>query len=106
MKYNKNMMKKQKKLFKILGKNAPFIEGSLSMVKRVCGNKNCRCRKDTRKKHPAMFLTWKENKKTKALYVPVEQHKNAKVWNKNYKKVKLLIRKISDFHKKLLKIKT
>lgn len=50
-----------------------------------------------------MFLTWKESKITKALYIPVDQQKNAKMWNKNYKKLKILIKKISDFHKTLLK---
>ena len=105
MKCNKNLLKKQKILFKTLGTNSPFIEGSISTVKRICGNKNCRCRKDPEKKHPAMFLTWKENLKTKALYIPVEQQINAKMWNENYKKLKILIKKISDFHKKILKMK-
>jgi len=52
-----------------------------------------------------MFLTWKENQKTQALYIPVANQEEAELWNKNYKKLKKQIKKVSDFHKKLLQSK-
>src|SRR4030042_5832838 len=99
MKYNRAIRKKQKKLIRSLSQIGPVVEGSLSTVRRICGNARCRCRRDPAKKHPAMFLTWKENQKTQALYIPVANYKEAQLWNKNYKKLKKQIGKVSDFHK-------
>ena len=105
IKVKENLQEKQKKLIEWLSQVGPFIEGSLSTVARPCGNPNCRCRKDPTKKHPSTYLTWKENKKTKALYIPVAHLEDAELWNANYKKLKKQIRKVSDFHKKLLRAK-
>jgi hypothetical protein len=52
-----------------------------------------------------MYLTWKKNQKTQALYIPVANQNEAELWNQNYKKLKKQIREISDFHKKLLRSK-
>jgi curved DNA-binding protein CbpA len=105
IKVKENLQEKQKKLIESLSQVGPFIEGSLSTVARPCGNPNCQCRKDPAKKHPSTYLTWKENKKTKALYIPVAHLEDAELWNANYKKLKKQIRKVSDFHKKLLRAK-
>lgn len=96
------MTKKQKALIKKMAEIGPFIEGSLSTVYRICGRESCACMKEG-KKHPAMFFTWKdENQKTKSLYVPVSKQKNAIMCNKNYKKLKVIIKKFSDIQKKVL----
>jgi len=50
-------------------------------------------------------LTWKENKKSKALYIPVAHLEDAQLWSANYKKLKEKIKEVSDFHKKLLRAK-
>lgn len=105
MEVKQNLRKKQKKLFESLSQVGPFIEGSLSTVARPCGNPNCRCRIDPAKKHPSTYLTWKENKKTKALYIPVAHLDDAELWSANYKELKKRIKKVSDFHKKLLRAK-
>jgi hypothetical protein len=57
------------------------------------------------KKHQAMYLTWKEEKKTKALYIPVAYKKEAEIWSANYKKLKKQIKDFCDFYKTLLKTK-
>ena len=103
MEVKQNLRKKQKKLIESLSHVGPFIEGSLSTVARPCGNPNCRCRKDPTKKHPSTYLTWKENKKTKALYIPVAHLEDAELWSANYKELKKRIKKVSDFYKTLLK---
>jgi hypothetical protein len=105
IKVKENLQKKQNKLIESLSQVGPFIEGSLSTVARPCANPNCQCRKDPTKKHPSTYLTWKENKKTKALYIPVAHLEDAELWSANYKKLKKQIRKVSDFHKKLLPAK-
>jgi hypothetical protein len=105
MKGNSAVQKKQKQLIRSLSQVGPVVEGTLSTVRRICGNPGCRCRTNPAQKHPAMFLTWKENQKTQTLYVPVRHVKEAELWSKNYKRLKKQIRKVSDFHKKLLRSK-
>ena len=104
-KRKENLLLKQIKLIQSLGNIEPFVIGSIAVVKRICGNKNCRCRKSPAQKHPAMFLTWKEEKKTKALYIPVAMEKEVKVWSKNYQLVKRIIREISEVQKNLLRLR-
>ena len=103
MKSKINLIKKQKRLFLKLARIGPFIEGSLNTVERICGKELCRCMKDG-KKHLAMLFTWKEKKITKTVYVPVSKHKEARLYNENYKKLKKIIKYISQNQKKLLKL--
>ncbi len=105
MKNKKNLLKKQEILFTELTNIGPFIRGSLVVVKRICGNKNCQCRKNPDKKHPAMFLTWKENKKTKAIYILVSRQEEAIRLNENYKKLKKILNDISNIQKELLNLR-
>lgn len=105
MKSKKNLLKIRKILLGEFKKIGPFIEGSLSTVNRICGNKNCQCRKYHNKKHPSLFLTWKEKKKTKAIYILTSNHHEAESWNQNYKKLKILIKQISNIQKELLKLR-
>lgn len=96
-----NLIKKQKKLTKQLFGLGPFIEGSLTTTYRMCQSTGCACQRG--QKHPSMFFTWKENKVTKSLYVPVEKQKQALECQKNYKKLKEIIRSLSDLQKEILK---
>jgi hypothetical protein len=104
-KNKKKLIEKRKKLFRELIKVGPFIEASLGKAKRICGSPNCSCKKDPEKKHLAYFFTWKENKKTKTLYVPVAMWKDAELWYNNYKNFKKLSKEISDIQKELLKLR-
>jgi len=49
-----------------------------------------------------MILTWKENKKTKALYVPVSKWEEVRSWHENYKKLKGIIKDLSKLQKELI----
>lgn len=101
MKINKNLQKRHKKLLKKLGSIGPFIEGTLTTLYLVCNSKGCACQRG--QKHPSMRLTWKKDKITKALYIPVAKRKQAVIYSKNYKRLKTLIRKMSDLQKKILR---
>ena len=87
-------------LMKKLGLIEPFIEGTLAVTGRMCGNEGCVCHRG--QKHLAMYLTWKEDRKTRSLYIPVGRQKEALIMNQNYKKMKKLIRTVSDIQKKIL----
>lgn len=96
----KKSSQQRKKMMKKVAGIGPFIEGSLAVTERMCGQANCPCQRG--KKHKAMYLTWKEDGETRSMYVPVGRQKEALAMSQNYKKLKKLIRRLSVFHKKKL----
>jgi len=60
-----------------------FIEGTLVKVPR----KDCR--------HVAHRLTYKVDRKTRAVYVPLDRVKDVEAWTKEYKRLKGLIRAVT-----------
>jgi hypothetical protein len=68
---------------KQLGEIGLFVEGTLSKVRRPG------------RKLPAWQLTFKQDKKTRTVYVPVTLTLEVQQWAKEYKKLKQLIRKIT-----------
>ena len=61
----------------------PFLEGSLCPVKRPG------CAK------PGWHLSFKQQGRTRTVYVPMELVGEVKLWNRNYKELKKLIRRVS-----------
>ncbi len=72
----------------------PWIEGTFVATSRRCGKKNCACHQGGTK-HPVLYLTWKENGKTRSLYVPKRWEREVRTWVDNYKKLKTLIREVT-----------
>ncbi len=62
----------------------PFIEGTLVKLPR----KDCR--------HVAHRLTFKVKGKTRAVYVPLERVKDVETWMKEYKRLKKLVRSVTQ----------
>ena len=62
----------------------PFIEGTLVKLPR----KDCR--------HVAHRLTFKVNRKTRAVYVPLDRVGDVEQWTKEYKRLKQLIRAVTQ----------
>jgi hypothetical protein len=62
----------------------PFIEGTLVKVP----HKGCR--------HVAHRLTYKVDRKTHAVYVPLDRVKDVEAWTKEYKRLKGLIRSATN----------
>jgi hypothetical protein len=61
----------------------PFIEGSLSPFKRPgCAQ-------------PGWHLTFKQQGRTRTLYVPMELVAHVKLWTQNYRNLKRLIRQVT-----------
>jgi len=82
----------------------PWIEGSLVSTSRFCGKKNCICHQGGLK-HPVLYVTWKENGKTISLYVPRRLESEVIAWVQNYKKLKNLIREISEIQKQIIRLR-
>jgi len=70
-------------LLRKIAATGPFIEGSLCAVKR----RGCR--------EPGWQLTWKEDGKTRTVYVPMDLVPEVKKWIAEHKKLKALIRKVT-----------
>ena len=74
-----------------------FLKGNTVIMKRVCGNSNCRCTREG-KKHISMYLAKKQNNTTKMIYIPkrLEEEVLAKV--AAYHKVKKLVDRVSELN--------
>lgn len=82
----------------------PWIQGSLVSTKRICGKPNCSCHHGG-SKHPALFVTWKEQEKTLSLYVPRKLESEVKAWAGNYKRLKAVLREISGIQRQIVRLR-
>ena len=82
----------------------PWIEGTLVATTRKCGKDNCACHRQG-PKHPVLFVTWKEAGKTVSLYIPRHLEAEVKQWTENYKRLKVLIRQISEVQKQMVRLR-
>ena len=89
-----------------MGKEQPFIIGSLTKIHRRCGNPNCQCAGENAQKHPAYLLTTKVEGKTRAIYVPVDMVDEVKKWCSHYRVVKTQIKAISECCEVLIRMHT
>jgi len=74
-----------------------FLKGNTVIMKRVCGNKNCRCARQG-KKHISMYIGKKENNTTKMIYVPKKLEEEVVSKVKAYHKIRDLVDKISEIN--------
>jgi hypothetical protein len=82
----------------------PWIEGTLVSTSRKCGKENCACHHQG-PKHSVLFVTWKESGKTVSLYIPRQLEAEVKQWTENYKKLKALLRQISEVQKQIVRLR-
>jgi hypothetical protein len=96
--------KKRDNLLKKVTDFSPWIEGTLMNTTRICGKETCACH-TSGQKHPVMYVTWKENGKTVSLYVPKKLESDVREWGENYKRLKEIIRKISNIQKDIVRLR-
>jgi hypothetical protein len=68
----------------------PFIEGSLSSFARAGCTK------------PGWHLTFKQQGRTRTLYVPMDLVAQVKTWTQNYRQLKKLIRQVTRHSRALI----
>jgi hypothetical protein len=73
----------------------PFIEASLTVTRKRCGRAQCRCVEEG-PIHETALLTWKEKAVTRTLYVPVAMREEVRTWVNNWKRLRRLIRQMSQ----------
>lgn len=86
---------------KQLRKAEPFVSGSLVTITRRCGRDGCWCARG--EGHPGYYLTYKRKGKTSTLYVPVGLAMEVNKWTKEYKRIKNLLREISELQKLIIR---
>jgi hypothetical protein len=69
---------------KKIGQLGVFIEGTLSGVRRPG------------RRHLTWQLTFKQHGKTRTVYVPAELVPEVKLWAREYKRLKVLVRKVTS----------
>lgn len=80
----------------------PFIEASLTVTRKRCGRPQCRCAEEG-PMHETALLTWKEKAVTHTLYVPVEMREEVQTWVDNWKRLRCLIRQMSQAQRQFLR---
>lgn len=73
----------------------PFVQASLNITKKRCGNLGCRCASEG-PLHEVALLTWKEEKRTHTLYVPIEFRPEVERWVHEGKRLKRLVAEVSQ----------
>ena len=79
----------------------PVLQGSIATVGVKCGNPDCKCARG--EKHTSNILTKKVKGKTKSVYVPADMLEEAKRWTQEYRKLKELMKEISNYNEQILK---
>ena len=85
-------------------KGAPAIQevvrGSIVIMKRHCGKVGCRCQKGF--KHSSLYISQRYNGKTRMIYVPKASEDVVRRLINNYRKLKVVMNKMSDANIRML----
>ena len=79
----------------------PFVQASLNITKKRCGNPRCRCAQEG-PVHEVALLTWKEEKRTRTLYVPMAFRQEVEKWVQEGKLLKRLVAEVSQAQREFL----
>ena len=93
--------KRGKQALERIRKIKPFIQASLNITKRRCGNPRCRCVQEG-PLHEVALLTWKEENRTRTLYVPMSLRQEVEQWVQEGKLLKRLVAEVSQAQREFL----
>lgn len=78
-----------------------MMQGSVVYRRMTCGKPNCRCQKGF--PHTFLCVTYKDQGKTKTVYVDKAMEGEALVLARNYKQHKLLLKELTGVNLEILK---
>lgn len=81
-----------------------FVAGSLAEVNVKCGKASCRCASDMEARHKALMLCKKVRGKSTSLHVPLELAEEVMRWSEEHKRVKRLMKEISDLGERIIRL--
>lgn len=87
-----------------LASDKPALAGTLSEVKKLCGQPSCRCRKG--EPHKAWHLSFKVKGKSKNVYVPKDLLDDVRSWIAEHKRLKTLQAEIHQLTVALIRTHT
>ena len=90
-----------KRILARIRKIKPFVQASLSISQKRCGNPTCRCTREG-PIHETALLTWKEGGRTKTLYVPSDLRQEVARWVEEGKLLKNLMGQMSAVQREIL----
>ena len=96
----KNLTARRQALLKQLV--GPFIQSSFCTRKVKCGKPGCRCADG--EPHEACVLTRKVRGKTVTTHVPRDLRDEVREWAEEHKRVKKLLKEISDLSERIIRI--
>jgi len=79
----------------------PFVEGSLTVTHKRCGDPKCRCAREG-PIHEAALLTWKEAGTTQTVYVPARYREEVEKWVEEGRLLKRLAKAMSAAQREFL----
>ena len=89
-------------LLQRLSRMGPFVNGSLVLIARTCGNSaHCQCSRG--KKHVNTYLSYAAKGKTKMVYIPVDLEKDVRHGSAAYRELKEFMAKIADLQKEIIR---
>jgi len=74
-----------------------FLRGNPVIMKRVCGNSNCRCILEG-KKHKSLYISKNKDGKRKMIYIPKRMEEEVMAKLGAYQKIKKLTERISEIN--------
>lgn len=78
-----------------------MIKGSINFRRIKCGKPTCKCTKG--ELHFCLCITYKENGKTKTVYVDKSRKAEALIMCANYKRMKALLKELTSVNLELVK---
>ena len=88
-------------LLKQLTRVGPMIQGSVCHRRVKCGKPQCRCAQG--ELHEACVLTKKVAGKTVTTHVPRDLRDEVDAWSREHRRVKALLKQISDLSEKIVR---
>jgi len=70
------------------------LRGSLVETRLKCGKSSCRCHKDKRRRHPAVYLGLKTNGKQQMIYVPMAWATRVRDWIEHYRRIRKVLEEL------------
>ena len=97
-----NLKKTISYLIRLVSKGK-FLRGNPVIMRRVCGNPNCRCILEG-KKHESLYISKNKGGERKMIYIPKPLEEEVRGKLEAYQKIKKLTERISEMNYKELEI--
>lgn len=102
MTQKQHLRAKARRLRSQMRKIASMMQGSVIFREMKCGKPNCRCTRGF--PHSFLVVTYKEEGKTKTVYVNKNRQAEALLLSRNYKQYKQLLKELTKVNLQILRL--